>query len=271
MNCYICSSADSYLYFQQDKWQVVACRDCGHAVTTPVPSDEDLALLYNKKYFDSHYQSMELGSSAFKKKIKDESGKLKKFIVRHKSGGELLDIGCGRGYFLKASAAKFNPTGFDVSQENATFIRDTLLINLEVSDWDQISFDEQRFDVITLWHSLEHFKNPKFSLKKAITWLKDDGIVVINVPMHNSIDCFFGKENWPNWDVPFHLHHFSKESLRLMAAELGLKIIQEDTFHSEVVKDVLAQKTLWRPIARNIAKCFDGGHFAIVCRKTETG
>lgn len=267
MACYVCGSINSYLYFQHEKWDVVICRECGHAVTRPFPSDEELASLYNAKYFDSHYTSFEFGSSGFRKKIKDESVKLKKFILPYKSRGELLDIGCGKGYFLKASADRFHPIGFDVSNENASFIKDTLGINIEVNNWARVSFNSQTFDVITLWHSLEHFSDPRSSLRKSMAWLKDDGIVVVNVPMHDCVDSFFMRKDWPNWDVPFHLHHFTKESLHQMLAQLDLEIIQEDTFHSGVIKEVLAQKILFRYFSRNIAKCFDGGHIAVVCRK----
>lgn len=268
MTCYICGSEESFLHFQHDRWGVVTCRDCGHALTTPVPSDEELGSLYNSKYFDSHYAPLAFAGAEFRKKIKDESGKLKKFVLPHKNGGELLDIGCGRGYFLKASAKNFHPTGFDVSAENADFIRESLQVDMEVNSWDLVAFEKQKFDVITLWHSLEHFKDPRSSLHKAMAWLKDDGVVVVNVPMHDCVDSFLMKKDWPNWDVPFHLHHFSKDSLHRLLAQLDLEIIEEETFHSEVIKEVLAEKLFFRFFARNIAKCFDGGHIAVVCRKS---
>jgi len=267
MNCYICSHNGLNIYFKIDKWNILKCRKCGHAVVDPVPQEKEVIDSYGKKYFDTHYDYFKSNSSEFKKRVRDNYGKLKKFVLKEKSSGELLDVGCGRGYFLQAGSKHFKSTGFDISAENFAFINDELKIDLKVDNWDNVYFEKEKFDVITFWHSLEHFLDPRLYLSKSINWLKSDGIIVIDVPMHDCIDVCYMKENWPNWDIPFHLHHFTKESLRLLARQLNLSIIKEDTFHSEVVKEVLAKKKLFRIISRSIAKCFDGGHFAIVCKK----
>lgn len=70
------------------------------------------------------------------------------------------------------------------------------------------------FDVITMWHVLEHIDNLSFQAEQLHRLIKDNGRLVIAVPNYKSFDAQYYKDKWAAYDVPRHLNHFHKESLQ---------------------------------------------------------
>jgi 2-polyprenyl-3-methyl-5-hydroxy-6-metoxy-1,4-benzoquinol methylase len=264
MNCYICDCSDIYTFLKLDAYSIRKCNNCGHATTSPALNDDELSSLYNKTYFDSHYDEIEPSNSAFKRRIKQELHRLK-FIRKYKQKGYLLDIGCGKGYFLYSCKENYDCIGYDVTTENKRFIEDQLNLDFVSGDLNSINISH-KFDIITFWHSLEHFRDPYVSLQKISNHLSDDGIIVIDVPNHESIDGRMFYKDWPGWSVPFHFHHFTRNSLTLLLKKVNIEIILEKTYHSEHVKKILKKYLFTRVFARPIAKLFEGNSIAVVCK-----
>ena len=177
-------------------------------------------------------------------------------MKKFKKNGTLLDVGCGRGYFLHACRNGFTPVGFDISMANRDFI--SCQLNIEFID-DPTKLKQRRFDVITFWHSLEHFPD----------LLDNRGILVIDVPNHDSIDAFMEREHWPGWDLPFHCYHFTPASLELLVRRHGLEIIGRKTYHCGYIKKRLAENPFTRLFSRPIAKLFPGSSILFAYRKNE--
>lgn len=266
MNCRICGAGALIEFIKFDKWTVKKCLNCGHGITHPLPDPDELDKLYNEKYFNLHYEEIQPGHKSFLKKIKQENSRVK-FLLSSKKTGNLLDIGCGKGYFLYACKKYFNCTGFDISGANKEFICNTLNLKLEISSWDTAKFKKQSFDAITLWHSLEHIEDPYGALNKCADWLKQDGIIIIEVPNHGGTDGKILYNEWPDWDIPFHLHHYTRESLFLLLDKTNFTPIKTNTYHSEFIKDALLKNIYTRFIARLIAKKFEGNGIAVLCKK----
>ena len=268
MNCPICMADGLLEFIQFDKWTVKKCPQCGHGITHPFPSQNELDKLYNEKYFKQHYQEINPNQKAFSKKIKHESSRVK-FLMTSKQKGSLLDVGCGKGYFLYACKNNFNCTGFDISGVNENFIRNRLKLNLEISSWNEAPFEDRSFDAITMWHSLEHLADPFYALQRCIGWLKQDGIIIIEVPNHSGTDAKILYNKWPDWDIPFHLHHFTQKSLFLTVEKLGLEVFKKNSYHSEFIKKDLSKNLFIKPFARMISKRYDGTGIVIHCRNKQ--
>ena len=85
---------------------------------------------------------------------------------------------------------------------------------IEIKTPDQIKqYDKDCFDVITLWHVLEHIHDLDETIAKLITLLKDDGVMVVAIPIIDSWDAQKYKENWAALDVPRHLYHFTQSTI----------------------------------------------------------
>ena len=194
------------------RYDIYFCDRCQVGKTAPVISPEELARLY----FPGSYRA--------------ESGKRfhepietlvylcrlqrKRRIENHLHKGKILDIGCGRGLFLGVMRAHgWTVKGVEFDQEaaaNASVahgidVIETSRTGSELADGD--------FDVITMYHVLEHVSDPAETVRECARILKRGGLLVVAVPNILSLQASFGKRFWFHLDPPFHLHHFSEPGL----------------------------------------------------------
>lgn len=256
--------------FSQKGWTVNKCNSCGLGVLDPRPSQDELAALYRAPYFVGHYdEGVAPRTEAMRKRLSQERHRTK-FFSRLKKAGRILDVGCGRGYFLMACREHgFDVQGFDVSEDGAAYVRETLGIPVQTGMLEE-AFEDSSFDVITLWHSLEHTSDPAKYLEFAGRWLRPDGILVIDVPNYTSTDARMKWDAWEDWDLPYHLFHFTPKSLDMLLHRHGFIVIRRKTYHSEVIREKLRNIPLLGFIARPLAKLFSGSSYAVVAKKNNT-
>ena len=138
--------------------------------------------------------------------------------------GTLLDVGAGTGYFLRAA----KNSGWDVTGIEPNTSARTLANSKEPNT----VFDSQAlqklahhsFDIITLWHVLEHLPNLDADLKLFQKLLKPNGRIIIAVPNFKSFDALYFKDYWAAYDVPRHLWHFSQQSISNVFSEVQMKL-----------------------------------------------
>lgn len=139
-----------------------------------------------------------------------------------KRNPRILDYGCGTGDFLKYLKKKnYQVEGFEPTlKANEIASKKGLNIHLDVDSIDR------KFDVITLFHVLEHIEDIDFLIKNLNQKLSKEGILIIAVPNHESKDAKIYKNYWAAWDVPRHIWHFSKESLINKVKSYSFKLIK---------------------------------------------
>lgn len=210
----------------KENFLLCQCSNCKLIFTNPRPNIEEISKYYESEDYISH-QNKTNNLTNFLYKI------VRKITIRNKvnfinqinpSKGKLLDIGCGTGYFLKeATHQKWkvtgiepNPTARQITHHNKIKVFESL---------DEIKKDK-KFDVITLFHVLEHIHELRKTGKKLNKHLKEYGTLIIAVPNHKSFDSNHYGTNWAGYDVPRHLYHFDHESMQKYAEKIGMKIIQ---------------------------------------------
>lgn len=192
-------------------------------VTKPQPKNLD------KYYQTSNYISHTDQSTNFFEKIysiakKYTLHKKTKLINQFSNNGKtLLDIGCGTGEFL-VTAKKEHWTIFGVepnkqAREKAVSKKLNVVENLE-------NLGQQKFNVISLWHVMEHLPDLKNQIKKITNLLAEEGTLIIAVPNFKSNDAIHYKEYWAAYDTPRHLWHFSQNAISELFKEQNFKIIQ---------------------------------------------
>ncbi|MGO3182987.1 MAG: class I SAM-dependent methyltransferase [Aequorivita sp.] len=180
--------------------------------TFPQPDVENLPTYYESQDYISHTDEKRgLMSSLYQTVKKWSLQKKTKLIFEQNSGvGTLLDVGAGTGEFLKVAKEK----GWEVQgmepNKSASNLSTEKGIELKSSLTD---FRGSQFDVVTLWHVLEHIPNLEETIAQLSDLVKPNGTLIIAVPNFKSYDAKYYKEFWAAFDVPRHLWHFSKTSM----------------------------------------------------------
>ncbi|MCH9660858.1 MAG: class I SAM-dependent methyltransferase, partial [Bacteroidetes bacterium] len=185
----------------------------GYLETHPQPRMDELSGYYESEEYISHTDSKKGVMSFLYQTIKNYSLKRKlRLINRWNDGpGSILDVGAGTGEFLKvAQEGNWKVSGVEVNKK-AIVLAQKKGVALSQNLDDVL---DQRFDVITLWHVLEHLPNLESQIEKLHSLLNDTGVLIIAVPNFKSYDAKYYKEFWAAFDVPRHLWHFSEQSMK---------------------------------------------------------
>ncbi len=230
--------------------------------TLPQPSAENLGRYYQSEDYISHTDG---NRNLFEKTYQ----LIKRFALQRKislinsysPGRNLLDIGCGTGDFLAAARR----SGWKASgTEPGEFARALALgKDLDVRT-DSNVFPPASFDVITLWHVLEHVPDPDRQIREILRLLKPDGIAVIAVPNFRSADARHYGSNWAAYDVPRHLWHFSKTAILNLATRHSMTVTRIlpmwfDAFYVCLLSEknrtgkMNVVKGLWQGLKSNVA------------------
>lgn len=180
--------------------------------THPQPDKESIGVYYDTTTYISHSDSNSGWFDTLYQKIKQYALGNKSRLVHRLAGGRgsLLDLGAGTGDFVAYMAQKgWRTQGVELS-ESARQRSKEKGIHL-LAEWEELQ--GQQFDVVTLWHVLEHLHDLDQSVQKITDFVKPGGLLLIAVPNYNSYDAKFYKKYWAAYDVPRHLWHFSRKTM----------------------------------------------------------
>ncbi|MBO0591270.1 class I SAM-dependent methyltransferase [Cellulophaga sp. E16_2] len=144
-----------------------------------------------------------------------------KVVAKHAGGKRLLDVGAGTGDFLVVAKENgWSGVGVEPNKKARDKAYEKgLVLKTALED-----FSDEKFDVITLWHVLEHVPNLTDQVSRLSKLLSDKGILIVAVPNYKSFDAKYYKEYWAAFDVPRHLWHFSKSSITKLFSKENLKV-----------------------------------------------
>lgn len=210
----------------RETFQIVQCTDCGFKFTNPRPSQDEIGMYYESEDYISHSNSKKGLFNLAYQIVRNRSLKQKvKLIGSFKPITKtLLDIGCGTGEFLKeAKNSNWLVKGLEPSSKARAYGIKTY--GLDVEDLDALKHIQPiTFDVITMWHVLEHVPNLHQTVQLITSILKDSGTLLIAVPNATAYEENIYKEYWAAYDVPRHLNHFSKGSITKLIETNGLRV-----------------------------------------------
>ena len=202
-------------------YQVMINNKYDMLVTNPVP--ENLAGYYKSEDYISHTDSKKSIFDKVYQAVKNITLKRKLKLTNsfETSSKNILDVGAGTGDFLKVCKSNsWKVSGVEPSLE-ARNIAEKKGVHLQ----ENLSeFKNTKFDVITLWHVLEHVENLSEYILMLHNLLADDGRLIIAVPNFKSDDANYYKEFWAAFDVPRHLWHFSQTSISKLFSEVQMVV-----------------------------------------------
>jgi 2-polyprenyl-3-methyl-5-hydroxy-6-metoxy-1,4-benzoquinol methylase len=192
-------------------------------ITHPQPSIENLGKYYESEDYISHTDNKR---SLFEKLyhfIKSIALKNKLNLINslQPQKGKILDIGAGTGEFL--SVAKND--GWQTIGVEPSDRAKAIAINKGVSFVEETSeLENHSFDVISMWHVLEHVPDLDKQIKELKRLLKPTGTLIIAVPNFKSFDAKHYGKFWAAYDVPIHFWHFSKKAIKLLFEKEEMKL-----------------------------------------------
>lgn len=202
-------------FLTQEDFDIFECDNCKLLFTSPRPDASKIGSYYKSDDYLSHNEHK-------KGLIPWIYNRVKKINIHNKfkiacnfyNKPNILDFGCGVGDFLHyAQQKKCEVTGCDMSDE-ARIIASEKLGKTVLTPEEIFALPCPSFDIITMWHVLEHIENLRFHTEQLHRLLKENGRLVIAVPNYKSYDAQYYKDKWAAYDVPRHLNHFHKESLQ---------------------------------------------------------
>lgn len=205
-------------------WQ---CDICTARFTQDIPAQHEIGAYYKSDNYISHSNTKKgFINSLYHLVRKKTLNSKKKLIVKKTklSKGEILDIGCGTGAFLYTmKKAGWSVTGLEpdaVARQKANE-----LYGLQPFDPQKLfELKPCTYEVITMWHVLEHVHELQAYIKKMAELLTSNGKLFIAVPNYTSYDASIYKEHWAAYDVPRHLYHFSPQAMKQLLINHNLKL-----------------------------------------------
>ena len=205
-----------------EKFHVVRCLRCGLHYTNPRPTPESIGQHYRASY------RPHAGKAHHDRPLRSwyPLDWLKPPVMQIRLP-RLLDFGCGAGHFLVgASRLGWEPTGLDVSAAAVTAIHELTGIRALAGSLPHAALEPASFDLITMWHSLEHVHEPKRTLSEARRLLLPTGRIIVAVPNFAGLPRHWFGASWYGLDLPRHLTHFDAVTLRRMLEETGFRVVQ---------------------------------------------
>ena len=204
-----------------------------------LPQPRNLSKYYKTQAYISHTDSQKGLLNFIYQLVKKWSlrNKRKLIEVHQNTKGSVLDIGAGTGDFLKTMKdAQWEVSGVEVNAEARKKANEKgieLLENLN-------ALENKKFDIVTLWHVLEHLPDIENTIQKIQNLVRKDGLLIIAVPNFKSYDAAYYKENWAAYDVPRHLWHFSQESMKILFStmtHIATKPMIFDSFYVSLLSE----------------------------------
>lgn len=210
----------------REGFEIWQCQDCGFRFTQNAPDADEMGKYYQSREYISH--------SDIRKGLMNRLYHLGRTVMlqrkwqmisKIKSKGKILDTGCGTGYFADYMKRKgYDVTGVEADLNAKAFAEREF--GLEVLFPEDLMEKKLSgpFDVITLWHVLEHLHDLDLYMERVKECLAPGGILVIALPNCNAYDARHYKEFWAGYDVPRHLWHFTPSTFEKLSSDHGFEI-----------------------------------------------
>ncbi len=239
----------------QGRFTYVRCRGCGLVFLYPRPSDQEMA-----QYYPDHVTPV--GTDAGPFSLKRTRQRLKRMVAeewygyspgplvtcrwpvrllrkvftfplrpllcqvpRQRPGGRVLDIGCGSGGYLAFLASLgWTCEGVEPGPNSRAYAQEVLGLAVHPGPLTARRFPEEFFDVVTMWHVIEHLPDPLETLREVRRVLKPDGVLMVRTPNVESLEARLFRGNWYGLDPPRHFYVFSPSTIRAILERIGFGV-----------------------------------------------
>ncbi len=211
-----------------EKFAIQQCTACSFRFTNPRPEESIIGSYYKSEQYISHN---DVSGGVINKAYRT----VRAFTLRSKltlinklnrGTGRVLDVGCGTGAFLETcKMGGWDVMGIEPDPHARAVSSKKLQINIRPTLNALVGTDS--FDIICLWHVLEHISSLNQTIQQLRELLIEDGTLVVAVPNSDSYDATYFKEHWAAYDVPRHLYHFTPSTIEPLFKKHGFRLMHQ--------------------------------------------
>jgi len=227
MNCVLCGNNNFTIISEKDsksknKLVVCMCDTCSMVSQNPIPTEQELEQYYSVQYRQDYKQAYEPKLKHIYRAGNLAITRLGYLISNNIHTGKLLDVGAGGGEFTYISSQLgFNSFGIEPNIGYSNYAKKQYQANVKTGTLDDV---DNKFDIITMFHVMEHIPNPINTFKKLYDLLNNDGYLLIEVP---NIETY--SQSPDNTFFKAHIHYFSKITLICSASQFFSVIDSDNT------------------------------------------
>jgi len=253
--CPVCAHQEFITYLQtrdfvvsNEKFTICKCKHCSFLFTSPRPDVSNIGRYYESDDYISHTDA----SNNFINKIYKIAryftlAQKRQIVANGFHQPHLLDYGCGTGGFLKVCQKKeWFVKGIEPNlQARSIALSQQIAVHESLQNLNK----HDRFDIITIWHVLEHIHDLNDTFAHLKTLLTTNGRMYIAVPNHLSKDAATYKQYWAAYDLPRHLYHFNQTSMEYFLGKHKMKLIKKipmplDAFYVAMLSEKYKKRPL---------------------------
>lgn len=254
-------------YDNGKKFAVIICQNCGLGQTWPKPAASDNADCFYNNQEDFFERNEEI---ILRKKFAHNTLNILKKI---RKGGKLLDVGCNMGIFVQeALQGGYDAHGIDISMNAVNFgvKRLQLKNNLSIGTINDIINKNEKYDIVSYIHVLEHIEKIKEEIEYAKKILKTKGLLILEAPNYDSIWRQIVGGKWYGFSPEQHVWQFNREALTKILIKEKFKIVYASTRQSMYHKTTLDLRSAVKIILYLISYLFNkGDNLIIVAEKND--
>lgn len=220
--CPICNNAVEL----QHLWgleSVVHCPRCTLGYVETLPTVAELSRTYSLGYFvggELDYDDYEAERTALEANFRRRIGVLR----RYQDGGQLFEIGCAYGFFLKLAGGHWRAAGIDISNEAVAYAHTVLGAEAYAGDFESYPLPHASQDVIVLWDTIEHLYDPVLTVHYCANALRPGGLLALTT---GDVGALLPRLRRTHWRLihPQHLYYFSRQSISALLARYDLDML----------------------------------------------
>lgn len=233
--CPLCHGSKTKVLFSTrtpaSKFYLVQCRACELTRTFPFPNDDTLRVHDIYSYYGREVNK-------FSPRVQEIRNLIMRMRAKHylslipnsTQTPKILDVGCAEGRLLK-SFLKYGCQCWGIEHPSypaQRFLDSDRIVYLQ-GDSHAVNLPEGTFDLIFLWHALEHMDNPQLIMSRLHKLLAPKGAIIVAVPNFSSVEAQRFKQFWFHLDIPWHKYHFNEKSIRYLITKSHLRVIRMST------------------------------------------
>jgi SAM-dependent methyltransferase len=224
-SCHLCRGSEFRPFVLEGEWQYLRCRNCGLIFLEPQPSKEFLHSHY-QDYLPADPQEIENWRTMMTQVFTKSASLIQDVIP---IPGRLLDVGCGYGFFLEEMARRnWQVDGIEISTTGRVYARERLGLNVSDRPLPRPDWQDNCYDVVTLFYVIEHLQDPKSLLGEVRRLLRTGGLLLLRWPHTAPIATML--KPWVSrmklYQAPSHLFDFSPSTIYKILDQLDFREIR---------------------------------------------